>query len=58
MVFTEQDVKQLLREALEQAQSAPDTGKTNQEINHASNDKHNKRPATGYPAAGLLPEYY
>lgn len=33
MVFTEQDVKQLLREAFGQAQSAPDTGKTNQEIN-------------------------
>ena len=33
MVFTEQDVKQLLREALQQAQSEPDTGKTTQEIN-------------------------
>jgi len=33
MVFTTQDVKQLLQEALQQAQSEPDTGKTTQKIN-------------------------
>ena len=33
MVFTEQGVKQLLQEALQQAQSKPDTGKTTQKIN-------------------------
>jgi len=33
MVFTEQDVKQLLQEALQQAQSGPDTGETTQKIN-------------------------
>ena len=33
MVFTEQDVKKLLREALQKAQSEPDTGKTTQQIN-------------------------
>jgi len=33
MVFTEQDVKQLLQEALQQAQSEPDTGETTQKIN-------------------------
>ncbi len=33
MVFTEQDVKQLLQEALQQAQSKPDTGETTQKIN-------------------------
>jgi hypothetical protein len=33
MVFTEQDVKQLLQEALQQAQSEPDTGATTQKIN-------------------------
>ncbi len=33
MVFTEQDVKQLLQEALQQAQSEPDTGKTTKKIN-------------------------
>ena len=33
MVFTEQDVKQLLQEALKQAQSEPDVGKTTQKIN-------------------------
>ncbi len=33
MVFTEQDVKQLLQEALQQAQSKPDTGESTQKIN-------------------------
>ena len=33
MVFTEQDVKQLLKKALQQAQSGPDTGETTQKIN-------------------------
>ncbi len=33
MVFTTQDVKQLLQEALQQAQSEPDTGETTQKIN-------------------------
>jgi len=33
MVFTEQDIKQLLQEALQQAQSEPDTGETTQRIN-------------------------
>ena len=33
MVFTEQDVKQLLQEALQQAQSEPDTGETTKKIN-------------------------
>jgi len=33
MMFTDQDVKQLLNEALQQAQSEPDTGKTTQKIN-------------------------
>ena len=33
MVFTEQDVKQLLQEALKQAQSKPDKGNTIQQIN-------------------------
>ena len=33
MVFTEQDVKQLLQGALQQAQSKPDTGETTQKIN-------------------------
>jgi len=33
MVFTEQDVKQLLQEALQQAQSEPDTGETTPKIN-------------------------
>ena len=33
MVFTEQDVKQLLQEALQQAQSEPDTGETTQKTN-------------------------
>ncbi len=33
MAFTEQDVKQLLQEALKQAQSEPDTGETTQRIN-------------------------
>jgi len=33
MVFTEQDVKQLLQEALNQAQSEPDAGETTQRIN-------------------------
>lgn len=33
MVFTEQDVKQLLQEAFQQAQSKPDTGETTQKIN-------------------------
>ena len=33
MVSTEQDVKQLLQEALQQAQSGPDTGETTQQIN-------------------------
>ncbi len=33
MVFTKQDVKQLLQEALQQAQSEPDTGETTQKIN-------------------------
>ena len=33
MVFTEQDVKQLLQEALQQAQSEPDTGETIKNIN-------------------------
>ena len=33
MVFTEQDVKRLLQEALQQAQSEHDTGKTTQKIN-------------------------
>jgi hypothetical protein len=33
MVFSEQDVKQLLNEALEQAQSEPDSGETQQKIN-------------------------
>ena len=33
MVFTTQDVKQLLKEALQQAQSEPDTGETTQKIN-------------------------
>jgi len=33
MVFTEQDIKQLLQEALQQAQSRPDTGETTQKIN-------------------------
>ena len=33
MVFTEQDVKQLLQEALKQAQSEPDAGETTQRIN-------------------------
>ena len=33
MVFTEQDVKQLLQDALKQAQSEPDKGKTAQKIN-------------------------
>ena len=33
MTFTDQDVKQLLNEALQQAQSEPDTDKTTQKIN-------------------------
>ena len=33
MVFTEQDVKQLLQEALQQAQSEPDIGESAQKIN-------------------------
>ncbi len=33
MVFTEQDVKQLLQEALQEARSHPDSGKTSQRIN-------------------------
>ncbi len=33
MVFTEKDVKQLLQEALQQAQSTPDVGETTQKIN-------------------------
>ena len=33
MVFTEQDVKQLLQEALRQAKSQPDKGDTTQKIN-------------------------
>ncbi len=33
MVFTEQDVKQLLQEALQQAKSCPDSGDTTQKIN-------------------------
>lgn len=33
MVFTEQDIKQLLQEALQQAQSGPDTGEATQKIN-------------------------
>ena len=33
MVFTEQDVKQLLQEAFQQVQSMPDIGKTTQKIN-------------------------
>jgi len=33
MVFTEQDVKQLLQEALKKAQSEPDAGETTQRIN-------------------------
>ena len=33
MVFTEQYVKQILQEALKQAQSEPDTGETTQKIN-------------------------
>ena len=33
MVFTDQDVKQLLQEALQQAQSKPDKGNTVQQIN-------------------------
>jgi len=33
MVFTEQDVKQLLQEALQQARSKPDKGSTTQQIN-------------------------
>ena len=33
MVFTEQDVKQLLQEALQQAQSKPDTDESTQKIN-------------------------
>ncbi len=33
MVFTEQDVKQLLQEALKQAQSKPKKGSTIQQIN-------------------------
>jgi len=33
MVFTEQDVKQLLQEALRQAKSKPDKGSTTQQIN-------------------------
>lgn len=33
MVFTEQDVKQLLQDALNQARSNPDTGETAQKIN-------------------------
>lgn len=33
MVFTEQDVKQLLQEALQQAQLGPDIGETTQKIN-------------------------
>ena len=34
MAFTEQDVKQLLLEALQQAQSKPDTDESTQKINH------------------------
>lgn len=33
MVFTDQDVKQLLQESLQQAQSEPDTGETTQKVN-------------------------
>jgi hypothetical protein len=33
MVFTGQDVKQLLNEALQQAQSKPDSGVTTQKVN-------------------------
>ena len=33
MVFTEQDVKQLLQDALRQAKSKPDKGSTTQQIN-------------------------
>ncbi len=33
MVFTEQDLKRLLQEALQQAQSKPDKGNTTQQIN-------------------------
>ncbi len=34
MAFTEQDVKQLLQEALQQAQSEPDIGETTQKIHY------------------------
>ena len=39
MVFTARNVKELLQEALQQAQSEPDTGDTSQKINF--NRSHN-----------------
>ena len=64
MAFTEQDVKRLLQEALQQAKSKPDIGNTTQQIN--MNRSHYwvdalteqfKRRYEGYPEIKIFSKY-